>query len=106
MQLVDSGLLRTFCVSHIVDESVVLEVDRYDPGRVWREGEGKEEVRPTALMANDVPINLQVCIGVGEEGEVVFNLAQIKAALKVIRMVCVCIFMPSTVSYLFLMFLS
>ena len=84
MQLADSGLLRPFCVLRIVDESVVLEVDRYDPGRVWREGEGREEIRPTALMANDVPINLQVCIGVREEGEVVFNLAQIKAALKVI----------------------
>ena len=95
-----SVLLLPFCVSiFCTDEGVVLEVDRYDPGRVWREGEGREEVRPTALMADDVPIHLQVCIGGGEGGEMVFNLAQVKSALKVIRRVvwngtlssCVCV---------------
>ena len=78
-------LIRPFCVSSFhTDESVVLEADRYDPGRVWREGEGREEVRPTALMANDIPIHLQVCTGGEEGGEMVFNLAQVMAALKVI----------------------
>lgn len=50
-----------FIVCHtdrLVDESVLIEVDRFDPGRL---PQGKENILPTVLMPGDVPIPCQVC---------------------------------------------
>ena len=49
------------CVCVCVDGGLVLEVDRFDPGRpVEREGEGEGGMVPTALIPGDIAIPSQV----------------------------------------------
>ena len=48
-------------VSHHYDctgEGIVLEVDRFDPGRLPK---GKDSIIPTALIPGDIAIPCQVC---------------------------------------------
>ena len=42
----------------MLGEGVLLEVDRFDPGRL---PQGRENVIPTVLIPGDVPIPCQVC---------------------------------------------
>lgn len=42
----------------MLGEGVLLEVDRFDPGRLLQ---GRESIVPTALIPGDVPIPCQVC---------------------------------------------
>ena len=39
-------------------ESIVVEVDRFDPGRLFK---GNENIVPTALIPGDIAIPCQVC---------------------------------------------
>ena len=55
MQIIEfSCYLILFCI----DEAILLEVDRFDPGRL---PQGRENIIPTALIPGDVPIPCQVC---------------------------------------------